>query len=121
MRTGISNDIKSLTIRLYLQGKSRDEIAQSCGISTGAASNIILEWKDGLDNADADALRELTVSMNRQEINAIECAEGFRLLSILNKIGVTKEKVESFFNNVYGQCQQLGVESNKISYLIMFK
>lgn len=71
MRTGISNEIKSSIIKLYLQGKSRDEIAQKSGTSTGAVSNIIAEWKDGLDNTDADALRELAVNMNRQKINAI--------------------------------------------------
>ncbi len=47
-------------IRQYwLQGKTRDEIAQAFGTSQGTVSNIIAKFRNELGNYDADALREL--------------------------------------------------------------
>jgi transposase len=39
----ISNDLKSLVIKEYLQGKSRDEIAQDYELAAGTVSNIIAD------------------------------------------------------------------------------
>jgi transposase len=53
MPAAIDPIIKQRVIAQYLQGVSRDTIAADNGIGTGTVSNIIDEWKKGVQNSDA--------------------------------------------------------------------
>lgn len=37
-----------MVISLYLESKSRNDIARPCGLSQGTVSNILYEWKCSL-------------------------------------------------------------------------
>jgi transposase len=51
--------IKKQVIAMYLQGVSRDRIAADNGVGTGTVSNIIDEWKKGVQDSDYESARDL--------------------------------------------------------------
>lgn len=118
MTEKISDEIKSLVIQKWLQGMSRDEIAASIGISTGAASNVIKEWKQAIGYGNAEAFRELALALNRFGINAFQCAVGFRVALVMTKIGVQEDDFEPFMADIYIRCRNQGITPENIaSYL----
>ena len=62
MPAAIGAQVKKQVIKEWLSGDSRDRIAVDNGIGAGQVSNIINEWKKGVEQSDYDSLRELTVS-----------------------------------------------------------
>lgn len=115
MQYKIADDIKSGVIEAYLQGTSRDDIAQEFGLGAGTASNIIAEWKDHLGKNKAEDLRQLAINMKKIGITATKCARGFTMVSTLNKLGVEDDSFESFIVSVYERCQKIGISIEKIS------
>ncbi|HET7285101.1 MAG TPA: hypothetical protein VFI70_10485 [Nitrososphaeraceae archaeon] len=49
---------KSLVIQQWLEGVQRDLIAANNGVSAGAVTNVVNEWRRGLGSAIIDDLRE---------------------------------------------------------------
>jgi hypothetical protein len=68
--------IKSIVIQQWLTGRSRNDIAVENGLSSGAVTNIVNEWRLGLGLAAADELRELAVTLKKVGVNAAQCATG---------------------------------------------
>ena len=58
-------NIRSDVIQQWLAGYPRDRIAFECGISAGAASGIISDWRLAVDYYDPDALRDLGVYLTQ--------------------------------------------------------
>jgi len=84
--------MKSLVIQQWLQGLSRNDIAAQNGLSSGAVTNIVNEWKHNLGSSRiADELRQLATTLRNVGITASQCALGFRLASIMLRIGVNEE------------------------------
>ena len=86
----ISENTRQTVIRLWLEGKSRKHIALISGVSEGTVSNIIAEWRQKLGDGDAEALRELAINMKRIGIDAVQCAQGYRISSITKKLGIMR-------------------------------
>ena len=110
---------KSLVIQGYLNGKSRDIIAQETGISLGSASNAIKEWKIQIGSLEAEEIREFAVLVKKSGISMEQCTQGFRMVQLLKKLGI-EEKIEdendqfikdviSFIEIIYKQCKKLDV------------
>jgi hypothetical protein len=119
MNYKIFEDIRRKIIRLWLEGKSRKNIALICGVSEGTVSNVIADWKQKLGEEDADALRELGINMKRSGTHAPQCAQGHRTSMILRNMGVNEEDFESFISKLYKRCMKVsGLTPDKIgSYL----
>jgi hypothetical protein len=119
MNYKIPEDIRRKIIRLWLEGKSRKDIALICDVSEGTVSNVIADWKQTLGEGDADALRELGSNLRRSGIDAAQCAQGHRTSMILRKMGVNEEDFESFISKLYERCMKVsGLTADKIgSYL----
>jgi hypothetical protein len=90
MPTKLPDRIKSLVIRQWLQGVQRDLIAANNGLSAGAVTNIVNEWRRGLDFAIVDDLRELGVTFRKVGITPLQCALGFRVAMIIVKLGIKR-------------------------------
>jgi hypothetical protein len=118
MPTKLPVAIKSLVIQQWLQGSVRDKIAAENDLSAGAVTNIISEWKQALGIPIADDLRELAVTLNKVGISATQCASGFRIASIMQKMGVTEDNFESFIVDIYNRCNNLGLTPENISLYI---
>ena len=88
MPTKLPENIKSAVIQQWLQGNARDLIAVDTGLSSGGVTNIINEWRHGLGYPLADELRELVTTFKKIGITASQCAVGFRLATIMIKLGV---------------------------------
>src|SRR5215212_4973263 len=113
----IPEKIKQRVIRLWLEGNSRKEIALITGISEGTVSNIIADLRQKIGDRNAEALRESGINMKRIGIDATQCAQGFRILSTMKKLGVNENQFEAFIDEIYEYCQRIGCRL-KILHLI---
>jgi hypothetical protein len=114
----IPDNVKSAVIQQWLQGKARDLIAIDIGLSTGAVTNIIKEWRRGLSYPLADELRELAITFKKIGITATQCAWGFRLAMIMINFGVHEQEFGSFISQIYDNCKKLNLSPNKIAYYL---
>src|ERR1041385_3221967 len=107
---------KSLVIQQWLQGVQRDLIAANNGLSAGAVTNVVNEWRRGLGSAIIDDLRELGVTFRKVGITPAQCALGFRIAMMMAKLGVKKEDdLEPFILHVYNNCIDLGLSPEDVA------
>ena len=99
--------IKSLVIQQWLEGKPRNYIAADNGLSDGAVTNIVNEWKHNLGFSLADDLRELAVTMRRVGVTASQCALGFRVAMIMLNMGIKEDDFESYILDIYNRLRTL--------------
>jgi hypothetical protein len=118
MPAAISEIIKKIVLRDWLEGRSREEISSRNKISTGAVSNIIQEWHTNLANYDIDALRDLSLSLNNFKLTPGKSAAGFRVAMMMQKIGITEDSFNYFINEIYNRCQLLDISPEEISTFI---
>ena len=59
----------------WLQGKSRDTIAEDCGISTGAVTNIIKIFVASLDGYVIQAIRDFVLKARKGNLTLKECLD----------------------------------------------
>ena len=114
MREQISENTKNNVVQRWLQGDQRDKIASDMQIGTGTVSTIILEWKKNIGIPDADTLRQFATELRRSGIDTSQCASGYRLFNLIAKLGLDDERLESFVNKVYRQCQECNIAPHEI-------
>jgi hypothetical protein len=101
----VSTHIKEEIIRKWLSGEQSDKIASDIPMGAGTVTNIISEWKEEIGIPTADTLRELATELKRFNINASQCAKGYRLVNIINNLGAQEEEnIESFLTQIYKLC-----------------
>jgi len=88
MPARLPTNVKTLVIQQWLQGRPRNDIAAENSVSSGAVTNIVNEWRHNLGFAAADEMRELAVTMRKVRITAAQCALGFRIATVMLRIGV---------------------------------
>ena len=71
MPSKIPENLRPSVIQGWLQGEQRDKIASDTGLSAGAVTNIISEWKQGLGSTIAE---ESTRTSNSLEKGWYECS-----------------------------------------------
>lgn len=99
----------------WLQGKPRNNIALASGISLGSVSNIINEWRHNLGIPIANELRDLAVILRQLNVTPVQRAYGFRVVSIMQRIGVALENIKSFTLDTYNRCMRIGLSPESIS------
>ena len=104
MPSRLPNNYKSLVIQEWLNGEQRDKIAVDSGIGAGSVTNIVNEWRATLGFPTADTLRELAVTLRRLGISAVQCALGFRVATLMLRIGVKEDELRVFY---FGRLQSL--------------
>jgi hypothetical protein len=118
MPAKLPNALNSLVIQQWLQGRPRNDIAAENGLSSGAVTNMVKEWRHNLGFGLADELRELAVTMKKVGINAVQCALGFRIATIMLNVGVNEDSFESFIVDVYSRCKDIGLSPENISFYL---
>jgi hypothetical protein len=116
MPARLPDNYKSLVIQEWLNGEQRDKIAVNNGLGAGSVTNIVNEWRAGLGSPTADTLRELAVTLRRLGISAAQCALGFRLATLMLRIGVKEDSFESFILDVYNRCKDKGLLPQNIAF-----
>jgi hypothetical protein len=118
MPVKLPESLKSGVIQQWLKGVERDRIALGHGLSAGAVTNIVNEWRQAIDFPAADELRELAVTLKKIGITPGECAIGCRASMILNRVGVGNDQLQSFLSDVYKRSVDIGLTPHNIaSYL----
>jgi hypothetical protein len=111
----LTDNLRSLVIQQWLQGAKRDKIAGDNGLSAGAVTNIVNEWRHALGFSAADGLRELAVTLKKIGISAAQCALGFRVAVTMNRLGVKEDNFESFMSDVYNRGKNVGLTPESIA------
>jgi hypothetical protein len=114
----VPEPIKSGVVQQWLKGVERDKIAFALGLSTGAVTNIVNEWKQAIDIPVADELRELAIALKKIGITPSECAIGCRVSMLMNKSGVRNDRVQSFLSDVYKRSVDLGLTPQNIAFYL---
>jgi len=115
MTNKLPDSIKSPVIQQWLQGLSRDTIAANNGLSAGAVTKIVNEWRQALGSTVAAELRELATTLKKVGINAAQCAAGFRVAMAMIKLGIKEDDFESFMSDVYNRCRDQGITPENIA------
>jgi hypothetical protein len=118
MPAKIPDSIKSIVIQQWLQGRPRNDIASQNGLSTGAVTNIVDEWRNSLGPKAAHRLRDFATTLKNIGITASECAVGFRVATTLSRIGVNEDSIEPFVLDVYNRCKNIGLTPESISSFV---
>jgi hypothetical protein len=102
MPAAIDQAIKKQVIAQYLQGVSRDRIAVDNDIGAGTVSNIIDEWKKGVQDSDYESIRELSVFCKKQGISLNALASCIRLNNYIQGLDANANEatLESLIANV---------------------
>ena len=102
MPAAIDPIIKQRVIAQYLQGVSRDTIAADNSIGTGTVSNIIDEWKEGVQDSDYESIRELSVFCKKQGITLNALTSCIRLNNYIQSLGANANEsaLESLIANL---------------------
>lgn len=108
----IPRPIRIQVIRLWLEGKSRDKIAEELEISTGAVSGVIKDLR--IDDPQFDLLREVAVKIKNLDLSIESFAPLVRLYKVLREkdllTGITgKESVELIYTRMEALIEALGV------------
>jgi hypothetical protein len=98
MPAAIDESIKRKVIQQWISGESRDKIAAENNIGAGTVTNIISNYKVGLEKFDS--IRQLSIEIRKQGLNWSDLASHIRLYNYLIKSGASEEKVESFVDNI---------------------
>jgi hypothetical protein len=115
MPARLPNISKSMVIQQWLQGIPRDAIANNNGLSAGAVTNIINEWRQQLGFSLVDELRELAITLKRIGISPAQCAVGCRIAMIMLNLGVKEDSLEQFILDVYNRCKDLALSPENIA------
>ena len=84
----IPSDIRLGVIYEWLRGILEIKLP-IYNISTGAATNIVNEWRNNIGAYIAENLRELSVSLKKANITPVQCSTGFRVAKIMERLGIT--------------------------------
>ena len=114
MGTGLSQYAKSQIIGDWLSGRRRREISTRYGISTGAISNVVEEWRSRLGRSELDSLREFVLEWRRRGITAAECALGMRIITLLRNLGIKEDQIYGFINQIYDKCRYFDISPDTI-------
>ena len=87
-------------IRQWILGFPRDKIAEQNGIDAGTVSNIVANYKVGLEELDFASIRQLAVEARQHGWNLSQLASHFRLYNYFRSSGAVEEDIESFITNV---------------------
>ena len=102
-------------IEKWMLGYPRNTIAAECGVSNGAVTSIVDEWRRSTGLQVATIIRETGVTLRRLGMTPAQCATGLRISKLLEKMGLDESSAESFLAGVYTKCQSMGVNPDHIA------
>ena len=109
--------IKIQVIKNRIQGISRDKIAINNNIGAGTVTSIIQQAKNNI--LDIDLMRVLALKIKKEDLDLNYFVSSVRLKKVLDKLDLTKEKMEVFLEEVNIHCFKQ--EINKSLYLKLMK
>ena len=102
MGSKIPKVVREKVITEWLQGVSRDNIAEINDIAGGTVTEIIKEYRE--INSDLDLQREYVVALKKEGTNLSLFAFSVRLKRFTESLGIGEEQLESFLVNGQEHC-----------------
>jgi hypothetical protein len=99
MPAAIDSQVKKNVVKEWLAGNSRDKIATDNEIGAGTVTNIINEWKEGIEVPEYESVRELAVYSKKEGFGLSHIASSIRLNKYIQKLGANQDQIESFIAN----------------------
>lgn len=115
----ISDSDREEVIRRRLSNQTFDRIASEMGISHGIAVKIEKDWQNALEQTDASAVLTLARVINKRGMTPAQCAEGARLVAMMQQLGVTPETLDRFLSNLYSQVITKEMAPNVVATTLM--
>ena len=103
MEPKVPKSIKERAIKQWLQGISRDQIAEDNDIGTGTVSAIIKDAKQK-DIPDIDLLREVALVLKNQDLDLVVLADSIRLKKKLDDMDLSEDQIESLIETCNIHC-----------------
>jgi len=97
-------------VLLFLQGITRDEIADTLKISQGTVSNVLRNLKNTIGEPAFNILKGLGKHLQQNDVSFDDAIIGFHVKSLLKRLGVDVEKIKDFVDGFYAACVQNNVE-----------
>ncbi len=91
----------------WIQGISRDKIAENNDIGRGTVTNIIQQFKTNVP--DIDLMRQTALQIKKEDLEIFSFAASIRLRRLLEQLQITEDQIESFLEeiNIYCFKQQI--------------
>ena len=87
----VTQPLKSVIIRNYLNGLSLSQIALETGISKTTAHNVVFDWKSKILAGDIEEIRRFIAEAGRSGITVQQCVQGFRTFQILQEFEIADD------------------------------
>jgi len=110
MPAPLSTETIAAIIISFLEGLTRDAIADKLGISQGSVSNVLQNLKNTICEPTFNILKELGKYLQKNHIEFDDAIIGFHVKSLLKKLGIDVEKIKDFVEGFYDACIQNGVQ-----------
>ena len=115
MPARLPESTRSAVVQKWLEGQSRNKIAAQCNVSQGATSGIIDNWERSEGVGLAEQLRDLALTIERNRISVVQCAQGFRVSKIIKHLGIKEDEAEAFLGETYSRCVAIGLQPKEIA------
>jgi len=110
MPASLPPETTAAIVLLFLQGFTRDAIADTLHIGQGTVSNVLCNLKNTVGEPTFNILKELGKHLQQNNVSFDDAIIGFHIKSLLKKLGVDVEKIKSFVEGFYSACIQNGVQ-----------
>jgi len=97
-------------VLLFLQGFTRDAIADTLHIGQGTVSNELRNLKNNIGEPAFNILKELGKYLQQNNVSFDDAIIGFHVKALLKNLGVDVERIKDFVEGFYAACVQKGVE-----------
>jgi hypothetical protein len=115
MPARLPESTRSAVVQKWLEGQSRNKIAVQCNVGQGAVSGIIDDWEKSEGVSLAEQLRDLALTLERNGISVVQCAQGFRVSKIFKHLGIKEDEAEAFLGETYSRCVGIGLQPRQIA------
>jgi hypothetical protein len=108
----IPPSIKTKVLNEWLQGFSRNKIAENNRIGAGTVTDIHQQARNN-DIPDIDLMRSLVLMLKKEGLDVNRFASSVRLKKVLDRIGMPEEKLESLVEEIDIYRFHLGIDEKE--------
>lgn len=117
MERKVPQSIKERIIKQWLQGISRDQIAEDNDIGAGTVSAIIKDTKQK-DIPDIDLLREVALLLKNKDLDLVVLADSIRLKKKIDDMDLNEDQIESLIEISNIHCFKRGLTAEEFVNII---
>lgn len=116
MTSKIPKVVRDKVLTQWLQGITRDKIAENNSIGEGTVSEIIKRYRE--NNSDIDQQRAFVMALKREGANLNLFASSIRLKRFTGKLGIEEEQLESLLVNLEEHSFKKGRQSKQFIEIV---